>query len=200
MFSSKEQLDKRTGPHGIGRFSYLQSLVTEYQDTSDADAKKQVLSNLANFAYDPINYEYFRKLNILDIFLDALEDTDEDLIQFAVGGICNSCLDKENKCYFLENNGVQMIIKYLSSSNNETVLMAITTLMFLVTPQSKPDITSLPVVECMLRFSKSNNKRLCNLARVFLEDYCTKEKIQDAENFQKQFSTNQRDGSQNSVT
>lgn len=34
MFSTKEQLDKKTGPYGVGRFSYLQSLVTEYQDTS----------------------------------------------------------------------------------------------------------------------------------------------------------------------
>lgn len=34
MFSTKEQLDKRTGPYGIGRLSYLQSLVTEYQDTN----------------------------------------------------------------------------------------------------------------------------------------------------------------------
>ena len=34
MFSSKEQLDKKTGPYGIGRLSYLQSLVTEFQDTN----------------------------------------------------------------------------------------------------------------------------------------------------------------------
>jgi hypothetical protein len=34
MFSTKEQLDKKTGPYGIGRLSYLQSLVTEFQDTN----------------------------------------------------------------------------------------------------------------------------------------------------------------------
>ena len=33
MFSSKEHLERKTGPYGIGRFSYLQSLVTEFQDT-----------------------------------------------------------------------------------------------------------------------------------------------------------------------
>jgi len=33
------------------------------------DAKLQVLANLANFAYDPINYEYLRQLNALDLFL-----------------------------------------------------------------------------------------------------------------------------------
>lgn len=34
MFSSQEYLDKKTGPYGIGRLSYLQSLVTEYEETS----------------------------------------------------------------------------------------------------------------------------------------------------------------------
>jgi len=34
-----------------------------------ADAKLQVLANLANFAYDPINYEYMRQLNAIDLFL-----------------------------------------------------------------------------------------------------------------------------------
>ena len=37
-----------------------------------AEYKLQVLANLANFAYDPINYEYFRKLNVLDLFLGEL--------------------------------------------------------------------------------------------------------------------------------
>ena len=34
MFSSQEYLDKKTGPYGIGRLSYLQQLVNEFQDTS----------------------------------------------------------------------------------------------------------------------------------------------------------------------
>ncbi len=36
MFSSREYLEKKTGPYGVGRFSYLQSLVTEFQDTDSA--------------------------------------------------------------------------------------------------------------------------------------------------------------------
>ena len=69
MFSSKEYLEKKTGKWGVGRFKYLQALVTEFQDTSKHEYKLQVLANLANFAYDPINYEYFRQLNILDLFI-----------------------------------------------------------------------------------------------------------------------------------
>ncbi|XP_071145640.1 armadillo repeat-containing protein 7-like [Mytilus edulis] len=188
MFSTKEQLDKRTGPYGIGRLSYLQSLVTEYQDTNSLESKQQVLANLANFAYDPVNYDYFRTLNVLDLFLDAIEETDDQLVEFAVGGICNCCLDKENKEYILKNNGVQLVIKCLSSSNEETVLSAITTLMYLTTPNSKTEICSVPVVECMLRFSQASNKRIGNLAKVFLQDYCTKQQKSEALKIQAQFS------------
>ena len=33
MFSTKEKLDKKTGTFGVGRLNFLQSLVTEFQDT-----------------------------------------------------------------------------------------------------------------------------------------------------------------------
>ena len=98
----------------------------------------QVLANLANFAYDPINYDHFRKLNILDLFLDVIaEDTDDKAIEFAIGGVCNCCLDKVNKQYLVDNDGVELAVKCLSSRNEETVLSAITTLMYLMTPQTK---------------------------------------------------------------
>ena len=69
MFTSKAKLEQKTGKWGMGRFKYLQSLVTEFQDTSRHEYKLQVLANLANFAYDPVNYDFFRQLNILDLFL-----------------------------------------------------------------------------------------------------------------------------------
>ena len=33
------------------------------------DAKCQLLANLANFAYDPINYPHLKKLNVAELFL-----------------------------------------------------------------------------------------------------------------------------------
>ena len=103
-----------------------------------SEYRLQVLANFANFAYDPINYEHFRKLNVLDVFLDVIaEDTDEKAIEFAIGGVCNCCLDKLNKEYLVENDGVELAVKCLSSENEETVLSAITTLMYLMTPQTK---------------------------------------------------------------
>ena len=70
MFSSKEYINKQSEKSGRrGRFDYLQSLVTEFQDTENVDSKLQVLANLGNFAYDPINYEYLRELNVVDLFI-----------------------------------------------------------------------------------------------------------------------------------
>ncbi|KAK6989661.1 armadillo repeat-containing protein 7 [Biomphalaria glabrata] len=188
MFSTKEYLEKKTGPYGVGRLSYLQSLVTEFQDTSSDESKEQVLANLANFAYDPINYEFFKKLNIVDLFLDCLEENNEKLIEFSIGGLCNCCLDKELKQHILDSDGVRSVIKCLSRPLENTVMSAITTLMFLITPQSKQDITSLPVVECMLRFSLCSNKQLANLAQVFLQDYCSNEQIEEAKQIQRKLA------------
>lgn len=53
------------------------------------EAKREVLANLANFAYDPINYEYIKQLHILDIFLEQLSESSEDLIHFGLAGLCN---------------------------------------------------------------------------------------------------------------
>lgn len=44
-----------------------------------------MLANLANFAYDPKNYEYLRQLQVLDLFLDMLTEESETLVEFAMG-------------------------------------------------------------------------------------------------------------------
>ncbi|KAM4673016.1 armadillo repeat-containing protein 7 isoform 1-T1 [Amazona ochrocephala] len=192
----------------LGRLQYLQALVTEFQATESAgtvapygaalrgapradrclcvaEAKEQVLANLANFAYDPRNYEHLRQLQVLDLFLDVLSERSDTLVEFAIGGLCNLCLDKMNKDYILEANGVEPIINCLSSANEETVMSAVTTLMYLTTPQSRQQTTALPVVECMLRFSLSASRRLSNLATVFLEDYCTPLQVEEARSLSK---------------
>ena len=148
MFSAYEYLRKKTGPYGIGRFSYLQSLVTEFQETTSQEAKEQVLANLANFAYDPINYEHLRTLNVLDLFLDCLTEENSTLVEYSIGGLCNVCLDKENKDLILKHDGVKLAIGCLSQDREAIILSAITTLMYLVTPNSKAEITQDAVVGC----------------------------------------------------
>lgn len=173
-----------SGAQGSDRFEYLQALVTEFQDTDSQEAKEQVLANLANFSYDPANYEHLRRLQVPDLFLDMLTEDQENLVEYGMGGLCNLCLDKVNKAYILQNRGVELVTGCLSSPREETVLSAITALMYLVTPAARSQITAPPVVECMLRFSLSENKRLSNLAEVFLQDYCSPEQLERARSLQ----------------
>lgn len=54
-----------------------------------SEAKQQVLANLANFSYDPINYDYIRSLDIINLFLGELKSENESLVKYAVGALCN---------------------------------------------------------------------------------------------------------------
>ncbi|XP_072022679.1 armadillo repeat-containing protein 7-like isoform X3 [Amphiura filiformis] len=175
MFSSWDHLAHKTPTGSLNRLEFLQQLVTEYQTSQEQESQEQVLANLANFAYDPINYEYMRQLNIIDLFLDMLSEPNETLVVFGIGGICNLALDKKNKEHILANDGIQQVVQCLSSTNEDIILSTITTLMFLVTPVSKPDITAPHVLMCMERFCHSPSKRISNVASVFLQDYCTKD-------------------------
>ena len=75
MFATESYVQARRGKHGTSRFVYLQRLVTEYQDTQKlgiisissecVEAQRQIIANLANFAYDPYNYVIMRELNIV---------------------------------------------------------------------------------------------------------------------------------------
>ncbi|XP_028824687.1 armadillo repeat-containing protein 7-like [Denticeps clupeoides] len=167
---------------GPDRFEFLQNLVTEFQDTDSEEAKEQVLANLANFAYDPGNLEALRTLQVLEMFLDALTEDNENFVEFGIGGLCNMSMEPESRDLILQSDGaLSLVTGCLSSRRDETVLSAITTLMNLSTPASRQDTTHPAVVQCMLRLSLSQNPRLRNLASVFLQDFCTQEQVAGAQ-------------------
>ncbi|KAG1954723.1 armadillo repeat-containing protein 7 [Pimephales promelas] len=162
------------------RFEFLQGLVTEFQDTDNEESKEQVLANLANFAYDPSNMESLRMLQVTDLFLDMLTEENDNFVEFGIGGLCNLSMERESRDQILQSGGVPLVISCLSSNRDETVLSAITTLMNLTTAASRAETTDSAVVQCMLRFSLTENPRLRNLASVFLQDYCTQEQVDRA--------------------
>lgn len=86
QFSLYRFIDERFTVSSINFFSvsFFFPLFTE--------AKTQVLANLANFAYDPINYDYLRQLKVIDLFLHLISEEDEEFVRFAIGGLCNLCL------------------------------------------------------------------------------------------------------------
>lgn len=42
-----------------------------------------------------------KQLNVLELFLDCITEPNEKLVEFGIGGICNSCVGKSNKVYLL---------------------------------------------------------------------------------------------------
>jgi len=48
--------------------------VTEFSESKDDSSRQEIAANLTNFAYSHVNHEHFAKLNILDLFLDLLDE------------------------------------------------------------------------------------------------------------------------------
>uniref|UniRef100_A0A2A4K3W2 MaoC-like domain-containing protein n=1 Tax=Heliothis virescens TaxID=7102 RepID=A0A2A4K3W2_HELVI len=161
MFSSKTQLQKRTPENGTDRESFLSLLVDEYLHSSSYDAKCQVLANLANFAYDPINYQYIRDVGVLDIFLHVIKnESSHQLLHFASAGICNLSCDPLNAEYIITQSGLKPIIALLKSSHDDILADTITTLYYLNNNQTKAEITTTEVIKHIRDIQKSNDKRL----------------------------------------
>lgn len=177
MFSSPYTLERRTGSNGINRFEYLKQLINEYETTTKDEYKEQILANLANFSYDPINYEYFRRLNVIDIFLKIINmpNINEKQLGFAIGAICNLCLDQKNKDYLFKTTFSKRIIEIftLSQSNlNESICLNIMTILIfmdcsIIRQEIKENQTFLNQINLL---SQSSNKRLSNLATLLLEE------------------------------
>ncbi|KAI5642237.1 hypothetical protein NE865_05599 [Phthorimaea operculella] len=171
MFSNKAQLKKRTPENGTDRESFLSLLVDEYINTTSFDAKCQVLANLANFAYDPINYGYIRDVGVLDIFLYVLKnETNSRLLHFATAGICNLSVDPLNAEYILTHAGLNPIVALLKCDHTDIVSDAITTLIYLYNQQTEPEIKNPEVIETVQKLSEMDDKQIANLAAVFLQD------------------------------
>jgi len=139
-----------------------------------------------------------RQLKVIDIFLNALSESNPKLVRFGIGGLCNLCLGKHmiqskshitfvilylcntvlsdgiNKLYILRNRGVELVASLLSSEDEDVLLSVIATLMFLVTPESVNEITSSKIIKRMLELSNTSQEhiRIKNMATLFLNDCC----------------------------
>lgn len=80
-----------------------------------------MLANLANFAYDPINYEFLRKLNVIDLFLDQLSEENTNFVQFGLGGLCNLAL---GNCAFVYILVVKLECNYMYTIAVASLLMS----------------------------------------------------------------------------
>ncbi|CAH1117809.1 unnamed protein product [Phaedon cochleariae] len=172
MFSRQDQLNKKTGEFGIGRYDFLKQLIHEFATTTSFDNKKQTLANLSNFAYDPINYEFMKQLHLIDLFLNVLSDDEEELIHFALAGLCNIACDPECQEYIISLNGVKLLSNFLLHKNEEISLNALTSLFYIL--ESKSTEVPKELEQKVFQYEASPNPRLKNLGKVFLQTHFKK--------------------------
>jgi hypothetical protein len=170
-YSTVKHLQNRTGKYSAGRYDYLQQLVTEFTDTADQDDKIQILAHLANFAYDPINYEHLIKLNVTELFLDCLDEDNAQLVEFAAAGLCNMILEPRVLSVVTSTGGISQLVKQLSSTNMNTLLSAVLALYYIATsaPEHQPAIATRAVLQAMLKYAQSTHTQLRNVAALFVQ-------------------------------
>ncbi len=187
MFATPQSLAKRTKKTDTDRPTYIKQLLEEYENlTTNEEKKVQILANLGNFAYDPINYEYFRRFNVLDLFLNNLSNfyndpsgTSASKLNFSIGAICNLCQDSRNKEYLLKNNLLKLLVNCLVSFNNKPgtneeliVLNSIMIIIFVFDETTDTEIRfNKDLIDIIETLSHSQNKRLANVAKLFMQDY-----------------------------
>ncbi|KAI8365594.1 hypothetical protein BD560DRAFT_401998 [Blakeslea trispora] len=186
MFQSKKYIEQRHGKESANRKDHLKSLVQEYKVTQDQgkpfeisedglmthlslEAKQQILANLANFAYDPINYDTLWDLQVIQLFLDALQES--HLREFGMGGIANICLEPRHQQYL--QSFLKLMVDCLKPTcTPNTQLNAMTALMQLVTQENYTVLLTLELKE-HLKHIRTN--RACEeasiMATLFLVDY-----------------------------
>lgn len=192
MFATPKSLQKRTGKSDVDRPTYLKQLVEEYHCLSISEEKKlQVLANLGNFAYDPINYEYFRRLHIPDIFLNNLsqfyneKSVSSKTVSFSLGSICNLCNDQKIREHLLKNGLVKLVLncllRFSGSSLDQMdqeseliVLNSIMILVFVCDETTMEEMMTPELISIVTQLTGSTNKRLANLATVFIQDCYSK--------------------------
>jgi len=138
MFTSRKQLIRKSGKKGVDRFEYLQELVNEFYQTNSIESREQVLANLANFAYDPLNYHYLRELKVIEIFIENLGSPNTSTVEYSVKGLCNLACDPTNQEVIFKYNGLAPIKRLLDDERPDIILPSLTLLFFLVTPSSLP--------------------------------------------------------------
>jgi len=162
MFSSEAELKKRTPEAGIGRKEFIQLLVDEYYESEDIEKQEQVLANLANFAYDPLNFGFLKAAEAVKLFLEVLDHVNPKLVTYGITGITNICLDPEVKEQLLGHLGrFQKLVQDTSCDNIRSNILAI--LIFLATPTVPSEIKAFDLSS----LKDSDNPILRNLLTVF---------------------------------
>ncbi|CEI99915.1 hypothetical protein RMCBS344292_13991 [Rhizopus microsporus] len=174
MFQSKAYIERRHGKNSANRSEYLEQLINEYKTTKDKVAKQQVLAHLANFAYDPINYDHLWNFYAVNLFLEAITDPDPLLREFGMGGLANICLEPRHYEYIMSQPSFrQNIISCLDNTWTKNIKVnAMTALMLLITEENYSVLLTDELKNRLLNIKNNDkDKQTTMLASLFLADY-----------------------------
>eukprot|EP00741_Cyanophora_paradoxa_P016445 tig00020918_g15878.t1 len=96
MFTTRGVLKRKAEAGRADRCTYIEQLIAEFQGAVDEGAKLQVLANLVNLAFDPINSHWMRSLNVIDLFTDCLSESNVTMVEFGCAGLANLMIDTQN--------------------------------------------------------------------------------------------------------
>ncbi|EDW15849.2 armadillo repeat-containing protein 7 isoform X2 [Drosophila mojavensis] len=171
MFSSHRYLKRKTPAEGIDRREYIGHLVDEYYTSTNVEALEQVTANLANFAYDPINWPYLHEAEALEVFVTALDTQNPNLQLHAVAALCNFCLDEIAAKFIVAKIAILRNI-FLSTEKADTVLHSLALHYQLLSAglSSKEEIVTPALLKRVLHWRQSSNDervvKLSNLKQV----------------------------------
>lgn len=175
MYSSNEQLKRRTPKDGIDRREYISLLVDEYYETNNLEAQQQVTANLANFAYDPINWNFLKQAKAHELFVEILQfSADRALLTHSAAGLCNICLDEQISEYIVCGGVLKQLQEVaVKHQDKDELLGHVLTILIYVNRQP----VSKDFKELIDSLQQHQNKKIANLATVLLEDAAAARKV-----------------------
>uniref|UniRef100_A0A6P4EJJ1 Armadillo repeat-containing protein 7 isoform X1 n=1 Tax=Drosophila rhopaloa TaxID=1041015 RepID=A0A6P4EJJ1_DRORH len=180
MFSSHKTLKRRTPAKGIDRREYIGHLVDEYYTTTNVEAQEQVTANLANFAYDPINWPHLLETDALDVFLASLESQDQPLKLHGIAALCNICLVK-----FIREQLKPITDLFVRTDHPEIVFHSLA--LFYQLLESGDVDRDLLLSPSLLRTVqewriKAHDQRIVKLCQLLLQDFATRTEVVELQN------------------
>uniref|UniRef100_A0A1B0G4T5 Armadillo repeat-containing domain-containing protein n=1 Tax=Glossina morsitans morsitans TaxID=37546 RepID=A0A1B0G4T5_GLOMM len=178
MYSSHTYLKRKTPEPGVNRQEFIAHLIEEYYTTTtNVEAQEQVSANLANFAYDPINWDYLKSAEALKLFVELLQTPNENLQLYGIAGLCNICLDKQSHDFILQKSHLKSIHTLLVKTENLEIALNILTLIYqlltsLDAGYDKAFILTIEILKKIKFYCQSiKDRRIINISTLILEDF-----------------------------
>ena len=111
------------------RFEYLSALINEYESAQSDGIKEEVTSNLANFAYNPVNHCHLKQLGVHNLFLDLILSENICFNRIGIMGMTNFSPDPDISKFVQQN--LSSFTHLLNAIDNDIITSVLTLLFFI---------------------------------------------------------------------